>query len=706
MDDEPALAKSSGITFREHTDDVRVEAACLIARLGYRNKFERLTGRNLREEVLQAAEAHDRGKKDKRWQDHASDGNLREVGFRHELESLRRSDGLDSAQKTAVAAHHGKLSVRHEHRWNGSDIYDYSDLWREFVERSVQEGRSLKELARLRYEHDTVRAILRMADQRASQIEGEGPDPLPVRPFRYQFDYKEKRPVQSLAVEHASDPVLALRAETGSGKTDGALLWARKQVRSRRARRVIFALPTRFTSTALSQDIGGSLYHSSAWRKLDGSRVADRLGMAEKFVSPRVVTTIDQILAAVAGRREVDHTRFANLAHSALVIDECDFYDDVVQANIDLLIDVCDALEIPVLVMSATLPKAHVSTYFPGEEKGQVREPGHADEEESENQEPDRPGEDTGSGQWQSSFTVTKVQEAESLPWKIREPRAIIYANTTARARDFYQSVAQYRDDVVLYHSRFTEPHKVEKEKQVRSMLGEDGTGGVAIMTQIGEMSINVSAPLQISDLCPIDRLAQRTGRLCRFFRDEGELRLLIPTKNGSFYPAPYGSLSNEYRWTPAQALRDTRSFLKEGMTLSKQDLTEATDKIYSGEQERSVEAQENQQRYSEALRSNWLVLPDTSATDDDPSDGQWAARMIPPTVDIWIAPSELQSQYDGFREWRLEHANNSCSVPHYVIEQSPEKVERVSVRVSGEKKSVTVLTDASNYNKQEGLLI
>lgn len=691
MGDDAYLAKSNGITFREHTDDVRVEASCLIARLGYRNKFERLTGRNLREEVLQAAEAHDLGKKDCRWQDHAKydDLSLLDVGFRHELESLRRAEGLNPVQEAAVAAHHGKLSAHHRHRWTGGDVYDYYDLWQSFARRSVQEAedRSLKALALRRYEHDTVRSILRMADQRASQIEREGPDPLPVRPFRYRFDYDSKRPVQALAVENASDQFLALRAETGSGKTDAALLWARKQVRRRRARRVIFALPTRFTSTSLAEDIGGRLYHSSAWRKLSGDRVGDRLEMASKFVAPRIVTTIDQVLSAVAGRRELDHTRFANLAHSALVIDECDFYDDVVQANIDFLTDICDVLNLPVLVMSATLPSAQTSVYFPGDDDGEILDAG-------------------GEGEWSSSFTITEMEKAEELPWKVTEPRAIVYANTTARARQFYRSIAKYRQNAVLYHSRFTEPDKAEKERQIKNLLGKNGSGGIAVMTPIGEMSLNISAPLQISDLSPADRLAQRTGRLCRFEQKEGELRLIIPYEDGSFYPAPYGTLVRGKGWTPAPALLDTKSTLEQGMTLSKRDLTEITDQIYSESKEFSTEAIENRQSYVDVFKNGWLVLPDTPATDEDPSDGQWRTRMIPPTVDIWVAPSKLEAQYEDFRAWRLEVARHTCTVPHYVAKRNEEKLHRTSVRVSQEQKSVAVLTDPSNYNSAEGLLL
>lgn len=67
---------------------------------------------------------------------------------------------------------------------------------------------------------------------------------------------------------------------------------------------------------------------------------------------------------------------------------------------------------------------------------------------------------------------------------------------------------------------------------------------GIAILTQIGEISINISSELMISEICPIDRLMQRAGRLCRFDNSVGEMYALIPYKDNTLYPAPYGSYS------------------------------------------------------------------------------------------------------------------------------------------------------------------
>lgn len=117
----------------------------------------------------------------------------------------------------------------------------------------------------------------------------------------------------------------------------------------------------------------------------------------------------------------------------------------------------------------------------------------------------------------------------------------IIYANTVARAMELYTWFKKNEvENVVLYHSRFTEPDKLIKEGILLKNLGREAwyngiAKGVAILTQIGEMSINISAKLMLSEIAPIDRLIQRAGRLCRFSNDVGELFVLIPQKKMNY---------------------------------------------------------------------------------------------------------------------------------------------------------------------------
>ncbi|WP_263786236.1 CRISPR-associated helicase Cas3' [Salinibacter grassmerensis] len=719
-----ALAKTDPpLTLQEHTEDVVAEAESILARLRYHVKYHRLTGADLRERLLQAAVHHDRGKAHDRWQRCAEEDRLRKVGLRHELASLRTIDGdesatLDDPSRVAIGAHHNKLSWAHEDRWTtgGSGYDDHTRYWQE-MRQQQRNGRhkDFSALVRQRYEYDVVRALLQLADRRASQIEApDAPDPLPLRPFRYHFPYTGEdgtphyRPVQEAALEHADKPTLALRSETGSGKTAASLLWAREQVRSQRARRAIIALPTRFTASSLAADteshVTSGLYHSSAWQHLDGAdRLFERLSMARQFLYPLTVTTIDQVLACLTGRREEDHLRFANLAHSALIIDECDFYDDVVQANIETMMAVLRELEVPVLVMSATLPDEHLSVYFPDREDP----PSPLDTTTADTtveivsvhgvEEPDQDGAEPEDMQW----LIDTAREA---------PRLIVYANTVARAAAYYRLLARHRDDLVLYHSRFTEPHKASKEQAIRAMLGDGGSDGsnegVAVMTQIGEMSLNVSAPVMVSELCPIDRLAQRTGRLSRFGDSDGTLHLIRPLRDGTLYPAPYGTLSPGEGWRASDALLQTDEELQEGQRLTKLDLKERTNAVYSEPLSFSDQAERNQESLRQEFRQHWLIRPQTAQDEDETDTARWQSRIIGPQVEVFVSEDDVQDQYEGYRAFQQATTQHTVSVPSYRYDQYSDRFVTQEVEVGTDNvEQVVALTEPSPYDDETGLI-
>lgn len=674
-----------------HIRDVLAETKTLLAWLGYGRKYEALTGARLRPRLRRAALHHDDGKSDDWWQTCAEEDRLQEVGFRHELESLVLK-GMEPTHEevtpvaAAIAAHHGKLDGRHRDRWDG-----YMQYWKAFEQVSDQKvlQAAWDDLIRLRYEYDTVRGLLRLADQRASQIESSGrpgeEPPLPVRRFQYTFprDYDGKRAVQKAAEDLARTEGLfdGLRAETGSGKTAAALLWAREHCRSRRAERVIFALPTRFTSTSLAEDVEAhlvqsGLYHSSAWQEID----EQSLQMSERFLQPVTVTTIDQVLSCLQGTSEGDRIRFANLAHSCLILDEVDFYDAHVQANLKELFRVLDVLEVPTLTMSATFPESHVDFY--------------ADQFRDKVQEG-------------SQVKVQSLQRAADVPEVIvkeacRAEKSIVYANTVPRAAQYYDVVKSMRDDAILYHSRFTEPDKNRLQGKIKEMLGESGSGGVAVMTQVGEMSLNVTSNTMISDLCPIDRLAQRTGRLGRY-SDRGDLHVIVPIKNateggpddGDLYPAPYGELDTNGNWEASEKLTQTLSLLNEDDVLSKANLTDLTNQVYSGGVSLSREAERNAETLHESVAENWLVNPEGPPA--------WKARNLRPQIEVFV--EEPKDEYDTWRSFQQVRLVTTVSVPSYWSDSRSEMLKRKTISVAGDEMEITHLADESDYSAERGLI-
>lgn len=673
-----------------HVRDVLAEAETLLSWLGYGRKYSSLTGETLRPRVREAALHHDNGKADCKWQEHAKGGTLQVVGFRHELESLRRmgEEGTETTPVTAaIASHHGKLSFGHRDRWF-HDKRRYRESWEVLEEASDQRAMRADwtDVIRSRYEYDTVRALLRMADQRASQIEssgGAGEDPpLPVRRFQYTFPHSDsgKRDVQTAAERLAETDGLfdALRAETGSGKTAAALLWARKHCRRRDAERVIFALPTRFTSTSLAGDIEetlvqSGLYHSSAWQETG----PQRLQMSERFLQPVTVTTVDQVVSCLRGASEQDRVRFANLAHSCLVLDEVDFYDEHVQANLRELFRVLDVLEVPALTMSATFPDSHVS-FYAGQFEDAVQ-----------------PGSDVKI----QDMEQQDMEQAEGPPEDLladacTENKVIIYANTVTRAAEYYDVVGDWGENTVLYHSRFTAADKQRHRRKVTEMLSEGGPGGIAVMTQVGEMSLNVTSGAMVSDLCPVDRLAQRTGRLARY-DDRGDLYLIVPEKDGAIYPAPYGSPDPDGGWTPSEKLLQTWALLDPGDVLSKTDLTRLTNRVYGDGVSLSERATENAKTLRTAAANNWLINP------EGPPD--WKGRDIRPQIDVFV--EEPEEEYDTWRAFQRRRLTTSVSVPGYWTDTRSEMLTQKDVMVAGDTIQVTYLSDESQYSPERGLV-
>ena len=85
---------------------------------------------------------------------------------------------------------------------------------------------------------------------------------------------------------------------------------------------------------------------------------------------------------------------------------------------------------------------------------------------------------------------------------------------------------------LTLHHSRFAAADRRRLDSAVEEQLGKArGSGGrVIVGTQTLEQSLDIDADLLISDLCPMDVLLQRIGRLHRHTRDDRPTGYRSPT--------------------------------------------------------------------------------------------------------------------------------------------------------------------------------
>jgi CRISPR-associated endonuclease/helicase Cas3 len=785
------LAKPSGITYREHRQHVFEEAEKMLTENSFWcKKYATLTEGDLRNQVRRAAWWHDVGKLHRQWQtacrkDYelyqkwrqaanlppnkrdaadfkrfererrqqkvSSSPHLLQAKLRHEFDSLlqatnhfKNSDPLSLAEMVAIAAHHGKLGTRYEERWrtDGKASSDksgpFSILWDELNRESkILIPSNKQEWAKKiieRYKVAGVRTLLRLADTRASRLEGE--DPVPeMKAFSYRFTHSKKNGVQKIAEESAASQRLSiLRAPTGSGKTDAALLWAKKQIASGNADRLVVAMPTRFTSNALAMSVdrhnsynSTGLYHSSAWYNRYGevsdsekSTARELHKLAQFLLTPTTVCTIDHLLLSLTGTKEDHHSTFFFLANSAVVFDEADFYDPFVQSNLLVLLETLKILNVPVLIMSATIPDSSLALYGLNEDTDKILDV------PAEGRSPKR------SIVWRGKAEFPEDVDG-ILRGMVRQRTGIIYANTVDRAYAYYKWFKNQQElggpRPILYHSRFTEPHKKDIESDLLTALGkqawhEGGAEGIAILTQIGEMSVNISAPTMLSDACPWDRLTQRAGRLDRFDLSAvgGILFIVEPIKNGETYPAPYGEPKRGGGWLPAEPFTKTLDELKRlfdevPRQVTAQEFVNYVNDLYPNGSEFEANIKQNSSKLKRLMETNWMIVPAQHTDEENATvSGQWKSRDIPAQETVLVSPPEAAEVYDFdtdtyfFRNWdelRSYQLEYGISCPIYLIEKAKRLQQLIPLKYQiGDDRAVKVLwiVEAGVYQSDTGL--
>ncbi len=735
----PILAKPSGITLEQHTQGVMSEGKLLLEQTPFVvQKYQERIGKSLAIRLERVCEYHDFGKKNPKWQiacqkdydaflqwqsqnggtfkDYSKTNNagenIRKAGVRHEIQSLRlvKKTKLPLPQQAAIAAHHGKLGNNFEERWTNENA---ADLWGTFKKESnrVIEQYSLEQSAKTHYEFAGPRGLLQLVDHRVSAKE-EGESLPELTQFCYQFPHKEKRGVQRLIEQYWENDLLLVRAPTGAGKTDASLLWAQLQIENKRADRLVIAMPTRFTSNALAINVSENLsntglYHSSAWvaiiedkiengiiNKEEGKKIHE---FARLLQTPITVCTIDHLLMALTLTREDHHLIAFNMANSCLVIDEADFYDDFTQANILVLLEILKYWNVPILLMSASLPESVLPSYQ------KLGFNIHNIIEDTSDDSRDR-------------FEIKAIKEysdleeiCDLLDLCVEKGTAIVYANTVDKAVRFYDWFKKRNANPILYHSRFTEPHKKDKEQELINALGKaawesNNAKGIAILTQIGEMSINISADIMISELCPIDRLTQRAGRLCRFDKTKvGQLHVLIPIKDGFVYPAPYGEYDKRAKvWVPCDAFAKTSEIL-EPKKYSANKLVKLLNQVYSVQESFSPKAINNARSLKEYFSLNWLINPKQQTKMDDQETSFWKSRNIGPQDTVFIQKPErvFFNNYIQFQSWKTK---NSIELPLYIIRKAitDNIIDQHHIYINDEEETLFIVR-VGFYSKEMG---
>ena len=430
---------------------------------------------------------------------------------------------------------------------------------------------------------DRARRIASEAIRTKGFRRSDWPTDIDAPDVRALFDYAEPRPSQrAVSAAPLERPLLILESETGSGKTEAAVVRFAALWRARLVDGLYFAVPTRAAAKQL---------HGRVHRALDrlfprtahvetvlavpgylragdaeGRRVEKfevfwedepdeetRLGRwsaesARKFLSaPAAVGTVDQVL--LAGLRvKWAHLRAASLSRSLLVVDEVHASDAYMTALLHGVLQGHLALGGHALLMSATLGATARSKFM--SRSARSSPPGPAEAEETPYPALTLAARD-GTSETRAIATGGSTKSVAmhavpilSAPHSIAETtiaaardgaKVLVIRNTVTSAQDVFGAVLERcgEDDRLvlevahgpaLHHSRFAAEDRRLLDDAVEGTLGKGDRrpGGVIVIgTQTLEQSLDIDADLLISDICPVDVLLQRIGRLHRHGRTD-----------------------------------------------------------------------------------------------------------------------------------------------------------------------------------------
>lgn len=369
------------------------------------------------------------------------------------------------------------------------------------------------------------------------------------------FDFAP-RPMQAACetVALSEGPMLALiEDETGSGKTEAALILARRMLAAGKGRGMYFALPTMATADAMFRRLRAvlprlfdgaptvTLAHGRAGLSEDYRDLAlarergqDEPGPSDWLRDSRRrallaavgVGTVDQALLAAVRAKHAPLRQYA-LSRKILIVDEVhEMGDPYMGVLLRQLLRIQAALGGSAILMSATLPaplRAELVAAFeagagraappdPGSAYPALTVPGVAAPAVRATPSPRGPVRverlaDPGAA---LELLAGAAGQGAAAVWVRNAVDEAIAAVEALRARGVMTE---------LLHARFALCDRKRLEAAALAAFGKDRgprPGRVLVATQVVESSLDLDFDVMVSDLAPMAALIQRAGRLWR----------------------------------------------------------------------------------------------------------------------------------------------------------------------------------------------
>ena len=391
---------------------------------------------------------------------------------------------------------------------------------------------------------------------------------------------KSLRPLQRQANQTLNN--LVLRAPTGYGKTEAALLWADANALKKGEKisnRIFYILPYKSSINAMyermleyfkSAELIGILHSSSSYYLYTSNLEYKRLSsLYRKIFSPLKVTTPFQIMKAFFGVGFFE-MMLCELSNSLLIFDEIHAYEPNIIGIILAMLEMLKKYEIKVLLMSATLPD-FMEDFFV-----EILNPEELKISREESNIFNRHRVKIVDG----AIDDVIYEFAEKFKSENLNP-ALIACNTVDRAVEVYNKLKDCGYNVMLLHSRFTYGDREEKEKMLRNNLR---SFDFVVATQVVEVSLDISFETILTEPAPFDALIQRFGRVNRHG--------WIKRKISDVYILTAGSEKDRYVYEPYNVVEHSLKILEElnGQELKESEIPELVSQAYSGVSEKLSE--------------------------------------------------------------------------------------------------------------------
>jgi len=434
-----------------------------------------------------------------------------------------------------------------------------------------------------------------------------------------------------------SKNVIAI-APTGSGKTEASLIWASNKDKYSR---ILYLLPTRVTSNAIFKRLCKyfnenevAIIHSSAYffkKEIDEDFSKLDYLYDKSFFKNINICTIDQVLTQGFNLGFWEFKTFNSL-NAKIIIDEIHLYQPY---TLGLIISTIKYLKnefgATFYIMSATMPKKlkNLLADTLSENKGQLK---IIEDKELLNKK-------------RNLFEVKDKLVDEINDEIIQEiensKKILIVVNTVNEAIRLYDKYKVYTNNIICYHSRFTQNDRIKKEKEILQKE-KSNKSLLLIATQVVEISLDIDFDILFTENAPIDAIIQRAGRVNRK-REKKNTKVVVFQATEITKTWVYQDESN--------ILENTFNILQnyQGEKLSEKQLSEMVDKVY-----KNMDIVNNE-HYINGLKAYQSIYENSHYVKDNSNKDEVYTREGLDTINV-IPACFFEKLYEATIEEKTKH--------------------------------------------------